>query len=92
MEKKALREAEADKFDILDEVKKIDIPDITQPTLSIGFSDDGKTNAEKFLETLEIPISQLTHTNAPMQTFFRIFFWSAIRIFLRFFRHKIILS
>lgn len=47
MEKKALREAEADKFDILDEVKKIDIPDITQPTLSIGFSDDGKTNADK---------------------------------------------
>ena len=31
----------------VDEVKKIDIPDITQPTLSIGFSDDGSTNSEK---------------------------------------------
>ena len=47
MEKKYLKEAEADKFVILDEVKKIDIPDITQPTLSIGFSDDGSTNSEK---------------------------------------------
>ena len=47
MEKKYLKEAEADKFIILDEVKKIDIPDITQPTLSIGFSDDGSTNSEK---------------------------------------------
>ena len=42
MEQKYLKEAEADKFNILDEVKDIDVPDITQPTLSIGFSDDGK--------------------------------------------------
>ena len=47
MEQKYLKEAEADKFNILDEVKDIDVPDITQPTLSIGFSDDGKSNAEK---------------------------------------------
>lgn len=47
MEQKYLKEAEADKFNILDEVKDIDVPDITQPTLSIGFSDDGSNNAEK---------------------------------------------
>ena len=47
MEQKYLKEAEADKFNILDEVKDIDVPDITQPTLSIGFSDDGDNNAEK---------------------------------------------
>lgn len=47
MEQKYLKEAETDKFNILDEVKDIDVPDITQPTLSIGFSDDGETNAEK---------------------------------------------
>lgn len=47
MEQKYLKEAEADKFNILDEVKDIDVPDITQPTLSIGFSDDGDSNAEK---------------------------------------------
>ena len=47
MEQKYLKEAEADKFNILDEVKDIDVPDITQPTLSIGFSDDGESNAEK---------------------------------------------
>ena len=47
MEQKYLKEAEADKFSILDEVKDIDVPDIAQPTLSIGFSDDGKTNVEK---------------------------------------------
>ena len=47
MEQKYLEEAEKDKFNILDEVKDIDIPDITRPTLSIGFSDDGETNAEK---------------------------------------------
>ena len=47
MEQKYLKVAEADKFNILDEVKDIDVPDITQPTLSIGFSDDGDNNAEK---------------------------------------------
>ena len=47
MEQRYLKEAEADKFNILDEVKDIDVPDITQPTLSIGFSDDGSNNAEK---------------------------------------------
>ena len=47
IEKKYLKEAETDKFNILDEVKDIDIPDITRPTLSIGFSDDGNSNAEK---------------------------------------------
>ena len=47
MEQKYLKEAEADKFNILDEVKDIDVPDIAQPTLSIGFSDDGDSNAEK---------------------------------------------
>ena len=47
MEQRYLKEAEADKFNILDEVKDIDVPDITQPTLSIGFSDDGDNNAEK---------------------------------------------
>lgn len=47
IEKKYLKEAETDKFNILDEVKDIDIPDITRPTLSIGFSDDGVSNAEK---------------------------------------------
>lgn len=47
MEQKYLKEAEADKFNLLDEVKDIDVPDITQPTLSIGFSDDGDNNAEK---------------------------------------------
>ena len=47
MEQKYLKEAEADKFNILDEVKDIDVPDIAQPTLSIGFSDDGESNAEK---------------------------------------------
>ena len=44
MEQRYLKEAEADKFNILDEVKDIDVPDITQPTLSIGFSDDGSNN------------------------------------------------
>ena len=47
IEKKYLKEAETDKINILDEVKEIDIPDITRPTLSIGFSDDGLTNIEK---------------------------------------------
>ncbi len=47
MEQKYLKEAETDKFNILDEVKDIDVPDIAQPTLSIGFSDDGDSNAEK---------------------------------------------
>ena len=47
MEKKYLQKAEEDKFDILDEVKDIDVPDITQPTLSIGFSNDGANNSEK---------------------------------------------
>ena len=47
MEQKYLKEAEEDKFNILDEVKDIDVPDITQPTLSIGFSDDGSNNSEK---------------------------------------------
>ena len=47
IKKKYLKEAETDKFNILDEVKDIDIPDITRPTLSIGFSDDGVSNAEK---------------------------------------------
>ena len=47
MEQKYLKEAEADKFNILDEVKDIDVPDIAQPTLSIGFSNDGDSNAEK---------------------------------------------
>ena len=47
MEQKYLKVAEADKFNILDEVKDIDVADITQPTLSIGFSDDGDNNAEK---------------------------------------------
>ena len=47
MEQKYLKEAEADKFNILDEVKDIDVSDIAQPTLSIGFSDDGESNAEK---------------------------------------------
>ena len=47
MEQKYLKEAEADKFNILDEVKDIDVPDMAQPTLSIGFSDDGDSNAEK---------------------------------------------
>ena len=44
---KSLEQAEADKFNILDEVKNIDVPDIAQPTLSIGFSDDGDSNVEK---------------------------------------------
>ena len=47
MEQKYLKQAETDKFNILDEVKDIDVPDIAQPTLSIGFSDDGDSNAEK---------------------------------------------
>ena len=47
MEQKSLEQAEADKFNILDEVKNIDVPDIAQPTLSIGFSDDGDSNVEK---------------------------------------------
>ena len=42
-----MKEVEADKFTILDEVKEIDVPDIAQPTLSIGFSDDGVNNSEK---------------------------------------------
>ncbi len=47
IEQKYLEEAELDKFSILDEVKEIDVPDITKPTLSIGFSDDGLNNIEK---------------------------------------------
>ena len=47
MEQKYMKEVEADKFTILDEVKEIDVPDIAQPTLSIGFSDDGVNNSEK---------------------------------------------
>ena len=47
MEKKYLKQAEKDKFSILDEVKDIDVPDMLQPTLSIGFSDDGENNVEK---------------------------------------------
>ena len=44
---KYLKQAEKDKFSILDEVKDIDVPDMLQPTLSIGFSDDGENNVEK---------------------------------------------
>ena len=47
MEQKSLEQAEADKYNILDEVKNIYVPDIAQPTLSIGFSDDGDSNVEK---------------------------------------------
>lgn len=47
MEQKYLKKAEEDKFNILDEVKDIEIVDMTQPTLSIGFSNDGSSNSEK---------------------------------------------
>ena len=36
-----------DKITILDEIKELDIPDIPQATLSIAFSNDGETIAEK---------------------------------------------
>ena len=47
IEQKYLKQAENDKMTILDEIKNIEIPEIVQPTLSIAFSDDGKTNSEK---------------------------------------------
>lgn len=36
-----------DKISILDEIKNIEMPDLTQATLSIAFSNDGETIAEK---------------------------------------------
>ncbi len=47
IEKKGLQDAQNDKITILDEIKKIDIPDTIQPTISIAMSNDGKNNIEK---------------------------------------------
>ena len=43
----AVKEMLKDKMSILDEIKEMDIPDVSQATLSIAFSNDGKTIAEK---------------------------------------------
>ena len=45
--RKALHEMLQDKMSILDEIKKSDVGDLTQATLSIAFSNDGKTITEK---------------------------------------------
>ena len=47
-EKKDLIEMEEDKFEILDEIKEIETEDKLQITLSMAFSDEGKTNYEKY--------------------------------------------
>lgn len=47
-ETKDLIEMENDKFSILDEIKEIETEDKLQMTLSMAFSDEGKTNYEKY--------------------------------------------
>ncbi len=47
IEQKYLEQAQEEKMSILDDIKKIDIPDIVQPTLSMAFSNDGNSNTEK---------------------------------------------
>ena len=44
---KSLKEMINDKLSILDDIKNIDVPDISQATLSIAFSNDGNTITEK---------------------------------------------
>ncbi len=56
IEQKDLLKAKEDKMTILDDIKNIDLPDVDlsdviQPTLSIAFSDDGKTFLEKASST-----------------------------------------
>ena len=47
-EKKDLKDMEEDKFSILDEIKEIETEDKLQMTLSMAFTDEGKTNYEKY--------------------------------------------
>lgn len=48
---KNLKEMVNDKISILNEIKQIKMPDVMQITLSIAFSNDGKTNIEKIEST-----------------------------------------
>ncbi len=56
IEQKYLQQAKEDKMTILDDIKdiklpEVDISEISQPTLSIAFSDDGETFVEKLSST-----------------------------------------